>query len=260
VTADRIKCVEVELRSGNVAVARAASERVSRAWSERLAPVVARVCAERGGEVLHRVERLEVDLGAIDVEVLEGELATRLEAALRAALDTALARRRGRDARVDAALEVVESVALTGYVPWWAADQPRAVAAHFARAAGAAERELLAILRRVGRDPIAVERLARLADGDALVRLVERTRPEVRELPRGADRHERRVLLGLLVEAATREVEARHERAKTEAVGARDAAIVRDATPAAHVSNAAVAAAREAARAPDAAQEAPPAR
>src|SRR5258705_9927589 len=87
-------------------------------YYRRLVPVIERICSQMGapGRV-HRIETLEVNLGEVPLDELEGALAGRFEAAfsraLASAIDTAAP-------RGDAELEAFESFVRTGTVPWWA--------------------------------------------------------------------------------------------------------------------------------------------
>jgi len=193
----RINRVEVELHTGEAALARALSERVGRMHGDRIAPVLDRVCSELGGsEALFRIDRLELDLGTLAADDFESGFIGRLEPALRAALARALWRTAG-DQRAQASLEVLEIFALTGSLPWWAPQDSEVVARHFARAAAQAEAELGALLGRIARDPGALDRIARMCDRGALVALAERAQV-ARQLPGDSDQDERRMLLSAL--------------------------------------------------------------
>jgi hypothetical protein len=197
--AHRINRALVELHCGDATLARALSERTSRMHEHRIAPVLDRMCSELGGtDALVRIDQLEVDLGALAVDDFEAEFVAKLEQALRAALTKALTRRAAGDQRAQASLEILETFALTGGLPWWASRDGDVVAQHFARAVALAEAELVALLRRIANDPGALDRIARTCDPDALVALVERTHDGGQTLPRGVDLSERRMLLSAL--------------------------------------------------------------
>jgi len=170
----RINRVEIELEAEGEPLAREVSGLTAGMLEGRLAPVIDRVCGElSGAEALDRLDRLEVDLGGVPAERFEEELPARLEQALRAALAEALRRQGPRaDAPGRASLELLETFALTGSVPWWAdAREEGVVARHFARAAAEAPEALVALVRRVSADTGAVERLARACDAEALLAL-----------------------------------------------------------------------------------------
>ena len=183
----RVNRIEIELRSGEPALARVLSERVGRMHRERIAPLVDRVCSElSGSEAVDRIDRLELDLGTVAADDLEDAFVARLEPALRAALAKALRRTAG-DQRARASLELLETFALTGSLPWWAPHDREIVAHHFARAAIEAGADLEALLRRIAHDPGALDRIARMCDRDALVALVEHAQAG-QPLSRGVDR------------------------------------------------------------------------
>ncbi|HEY8207150.1 MAG TPA: contractile injection system tape measure protein [Myxococcaceae bacterium] len=170
----RIDRVEIELEAGDLGVARELSELAGRMRERRIAPILDRVCGDLSdGDALDRIERLEVDLGSVSAERFEEDFASRLEPALRAALLAAL-RRQGarRDRAVEAALELLETFALTGNLPWWAEARERdVVARHFARVAGEAREALASLVRRIAVDPVALDRVARAAGAGTLLAL-----------------------------------------------------------------------------------------
>jgi len=197
----RINRVEIELHSGDVQLARALSERVSRMHGNRIAPVLERVCSElSGGEALDRLDQLEVDLGTLAADDFEDDFAAKLEQALRAALAAALRRRTaGSDPRPRAMLELLETFALTGGLPWWADPQDgEVVARHFAQAVASAGEDLVVLLRRIAHDPGALDRMARMCEPDALVALAERAQVRIDPSPHGVELHERQALLSAL--------------------------------------------------------------
>jgi hypothetical protein len=162
----RIDRAVVELRSREVSLARALSERVRRMHGPRIAPVLDRVCGELGArEALFRIERLDLDLGTFAVDGFEDAFIARLEPALRAALAEALRRRTTGDERAEASLELLETFAFTGNLPWWAPQDRDVVARHFARATIEAEADLVALLGRIAQDPGALDRIARTCGG-----------------------------------------------------------------------------------------------
>ena len=177
----RINRIEIELQAQDVPLAQALSERAGRMHPQRIAPVVDRVCGElSGGEAVERIDRLELDLGVVAAEDFEEDFVEKLEPALRAALAAALRRQAGRQPG-RSSLELLETFALTGNLPWWAdAPDRRVVADHFVRAAGAAKQGLLALLRRIAVDPGALDRMARACDGDALEALAGREAVDVK--------------------------------------------------------------------------------
>jgi hypothetical protein len=121
-----IKRQVIELAVPDGAQARRLHEEVSRIYRLRLVPLIDRHCsalAEPGR--LYRIERLELDLGVIDVERLEAELVAGVSAALGPALEALLrgepaGGRPGEDAGTASRLELLALFARTGSLPWWA--------------------------------------------------------------------------------------------------------------------------------------------
>src|SRR5512143_3769510 len=134
----RIERLEVELTAEEATLAQSLSERTRLLQEARIAPLLDRVLGEAGGgEALHDLDRIEVDLGRIAVERFEDDLVARLEPALRAALSAPLQ-------RAASSLELVETFARTGNLPWWAdVEEPRIVSRHLALAASEAPAELV---------------------------------------------------------------------------------------------------------------------
>jgi hypothetical protein len=171
----RINRTEVELRCGDVALARALSDRVGRMHRTRIVPVLDRVCSELSASAaLVRIDRLDLDLGALAVDDLEDAFIARLESALRAALGEVLRRRASGDRSARDSLELIETFALTGGLPWWAPLDRDVVAHHLARASAETGAELVALVGRIACDPGALDRIARLCGPKTLATLVER--------------------------------------------------------------------------------------
>jgi hypothetical protein len=62
----RINRSEIELHTGDAALARALFERIGRIHGPRIAPVLDRVCSElSAGDAPIRIDRLELDLGTL---------------------------------------------------------------------------------------------------------------------------------------------------------------------------------------------------
>lgn len=177
----RINRSEVELHTGDAALARALLDQIGRIYGPRIAPVVDRVCSElSAGEAPVRIDRLEVDLGTVAADDVEGAFVARLAPALRAALQEALKRRTGGARSARDSLELLETFALTGGLPWWAPPDREVVARHFARASAEAGAELVVLLGRIAQDPGALERITRLCGRSTLAALVERAQADQR--------------------------------------------------------------------------------
>jgi hypothetical protein len=216
-TMQRINRSEVELHTGDAALARALLDRIGRIYGPRIAPVLDRVCSElSAGEAPVRIDRLEVDLGTLAAGDVEDAFVARLEPALRAALQEALRRKTGGHRSARDSLELLEMFALTGGLPWWAPPDREVVARHFARASTEAGADLVALLGRIARDPGALDRIARLCGRNTLAALVERAQADQRR-PAGQPSANPRV-----VDAARRQPRAEPTALDAPQAGARD--------------------------------------
>ncbi len=177
----RINRSEVELHTGDAALARALLDQISRIYGSRIAPVLDRVCSElSASDAPVRIDRLELDLGPLAADDVGDAFVHRLEPALRAALQAALQRRTGGDRGARDSLELLETFAFTGGLPWWAPPDRDVVARHFARASAEAGAELVALLGRLAQAPGALDRIARLCGRSTLAVLVERAQADQR--------------------------------------------------------------------------------
>ena len=109
---------------------------LSRLQAQQLVPLINACLSECcPPDQLLRIERLELDLGALSLPTLEHDLVQRIQPALRQALhqrqqqaatDAALL---GDAPQTDSQLELIAQFLQTGSVPWWAdANQPRLLA------------------------------------------------------------------------------------------------------------------------------------
>jgi hypothetical protein len=184
----RINRAEIELEVGDVALAEQLIERVSLLRDRRIAPLLDRVCTELAGpewpgagqvgqvERVWRIDRLELELGAIAVEDFEDDFLRKLEAALRAALGKQLAERGGAGPAENDAIELLDVFARTGNVPWWAdRSEPELVARHVRALLDAAPHALLRLVRALAGDAVALARLARHCEDALLGEIVART-------------------------------------------------------------------------------------
>ena len=169
----RVNHVEIELRVGDVDLATDLIERTSRMHERRISPLLDRLLGEHSDPAqIDRLDRLELDLGNLDVDDFEDDLLRKLEAALRTALRQALADR-PRDVRGDAPLELLTTFATTGNLPWWAdASRGDPIAAASVTLLREAPAALLTLLAELADDPVARTRLARHLDAASLDTLV----------------------------------------------------------------------------------------
>ncbi|NJN18203.1 MAG: hypothetical protein HC822_19070 [Oscillochloris sp.] len=118
-----IKRQLIELTVQNPAQAQRLYDEVGRIWRQRIVPLLDRQCSELSASGrLYRIERLELDVGALDPDHLEADLVTRVSAALGPALRAQLAAQNQPDEPdgITAQLELLALFARSGSLPWWA--------------------------------------------------------------------------------------------------------------------------------------------
>ncbi len=111
-------------------------QELGRIYRQRLVPLIERCCDELSTPAsLHRLERLELDLGHIDIDHLESELVARVSAQLKPRLAEQIERQERPGSAPDARPEVLSQLELFnqfvryGNLPWWAdLRQPRLLA------------------------------------------------------------------------------------------------------------------------------------
>lgn len=171
----RLNRADIEIQTGEVALARQVIERLSRLRERRIGPLIDRVCSELSGpERLDRIERLELDLGTLARDGFDDDFIRKLEPALRAALAKRLAETRGPERPERSALELLDTFARTGNVPWWAdRHDPELIARSIRGLLDAAPRALRERLRALADNPQALARIARHCDGPLFEAVVE---------------------------------------------------------------------------------------
>lgn len=113
----------LEVRAGSLDEARLLDSGLRRAFYERILPQIDRVCTDLSApERIHRIDRLEVDLGEMPLEALESALGDRFETAFGRELGAAIS----RAPQADADLELLDYFFRTGALPWWAESGERA--------------------------------------------------------------------------------------------------------------------------------------
>lgn len=169
----RIGRAEIELTVGDVGTAESLLDRVSALHGPRIAPTLERVFDDLSGpERVDRIDRLEIELGPVALDAFDDGFVRALDLALRAALEKILGER-GPEARALASRELLELFARTGNLPWYA--DPTAadpVAAALAALTGDDPGAMIALLRELQDDPLALARLARHCDEHAIATLV----------------------------------------------------------------------------------------
>jgi hypothetical protein len=176
----------VEVTVPDQATARRVTPLVSALIEDRVSPVLERIFdAAAAPEETLRIDRLELDLGYLELGSLAEQLPARIAAALPAALRRAVTAEPGRrNASGDhaaasrpaapeaAALMLIGQFARTGGLPWWSdARQRRLLDEAVTTAQRAAPTALARILRALGDDAAALERLIAHLSDESLGRL-----------------------------------------------------------------------------------------
>jgi hypothetical protein len=134
---------------------------LSRIQSQSLEAIIDGCCTEAGDpDRLHRIESLEVDLGQVDLDNLEGDLVEKLGPRLREALEARIRQEdaattlQGGDPETSSRLELVAFFAQTGHLPWWAdASRPRLLDETLGLLLQRAARPLAALVQTLVRTP-----------------------------------------------------------------------------------------------------------
>ena len=150
-------------------------------------PLIERCCDEASAPGrLHRIERLELDLGELDSSRLEDDLLAKFGEALRLGLAGQIQRQEsaGLSAKTAAQSELFAQFVRQGSLPWWAdlsdPDQPQASLDGLLRDAPGLLRRLLPDLAQ---DPRALRRLAGHFDDRRLAALADLAAPALAGFP-----------------------------------------------------------------------------
>jgi hypothetical protein len=156
----------LELRGCSEDDARRAQADLRETYYRRLLPLIDKVCSELGAPGrIDRIERLEIDLGAVPLEALESAVAGKFEAAFAGRLAAAIE----GVPELDADLELFERFIRTGTVPWWVEASDRAALdASLERLLARAPQALRRALRAAPDPPRVLRRIA-LAYPDRLL-------------------------------------------------------------------------------------------
>ncbi len=136
--------------------------------NEGLEDLIDRCCTEMSSpDRVHRIAKLEIDLGELRAKDLARVLPAKLVAELRNVLAAKIqkveeeAARLGEDPATNARLELISLFARTGNLPFWAdAANPQLVDETMHRLLRRDEREIAALVRWLARDPRTLARLA----------------------------------------------------------------------------------------------------
>ena len=188
----------VELTVADAATAQRVTPLVSNLISDRVTQLLDRLFDRAAGpDEMRRIDRLELDLGPLQLNALAEQLPARIEAALPAALARAgmttapVPDRAGRPgvapARPDAAADpllLISQFARTGGVPWWSDNRrQRLIDEAVEQAASASPAALGKTFRGLIRDDAALRRLIPLLSNESLVRVFAALAPGRDDLP-----------------------------------------------------------------------------
>jgi hypothetical protein len=188
----------VELTVADAATARRVTPLVSDLIASRVTQLLERMFDTTAGpDQTRRIDRLELDLGALALNALAEQLPARIEAALPAALARAgtatvpgpdrAVRSGGAPARPDAAsdpLLLISQFARTGGVPWWSdSRRRRLIDEAVEQAASASPAALSKTFRGLIGDDAALRRLIPLLSEESLARVFAALAPGLDDLP-----------------------------------------------------------------------------
>ncbi|MFO1430278.1 MAG: contractile injection system tape measure protein [Candidatus Competibacteraceae bacterium] len=128
-----IKRQVMELKVQGFAKAQPLQAELSRIYRQRIVPLIERYCDELSApDRLHRIDRLELDLGPVDSNQLEADLVAKVDAVLRQRLAERIGGQESAAVPPDktpktiSQLELFSLFARQGSLPWWAdLTQPR---------------------------------------------------------------------------------------------------------------------------------------
>lgn len=123
-----IKRQTIEITLAKQAEAWPVQQALSRIFRQQVPAVLDRCLTEASQpEVLHRIERLEIDLGELDADRLEADLLDKLVPALRQALKGKLNNKQAEINALAQHLQLIEQFLREGTLPWWADNVQRKV-------------------------------------------------------------------------------------------------------------------------------------
>jgi hypothetical protein len=168
-----------ELGVASEAVARGLHAELGAVSRRSIEPLVDRTCTELSSpDRVHRLGRLEVDLGELTAETLERDLIDKLIPALRETLAERIqvveqeAAQLGEDPATNARLELISLFARTGTLPFWAeASNPRVVDEALSALLVRNAPEACALVRWLAHDRRSILRLSRHVEAPRLLGL-----------------------------------------------------------------------------------------
>jgi Contractile injection system tape measure protein len=158
----------LEVRGCAAEHAQAVQSELRRVYYRHLLPSIEKACSRLGtpGRI-HRIDRLEIDLGDVPLDRFEAALAEKFDDAFARELGAAI--ESGGSAEVDSELELFGYFVRTGTLPWWAQrSDPRLLDTSLQALIGRAPRALCEALRNVPDHERAWRRVA-LAFSDRLL-------------------------------------------------------------------------------------------
>jgi hypothetical protein len=193
-----IKRQIVEITLAKKDHARQLQQTLSRILQQQLPPLLEQCLSEASSpDCLHRIDRLELDLGELDARYLEAELPEKIEAALRQALvehinpAQALPFAQQQNDPLPAHLELFEHFVREGYLPWWADSGQRHAPEHsLSVLLNNGPEALKRLLLRLIQEPRCLQRLTGYFNDDCMILMIA--------LLTGAPRHSAASLLQTL--------------------------------------------------------------
>ena len=156
-------------------------QKVSGIFQQHLPSLLDRCLSELSSpDCLHRIERLELDLGELDGNRLEAELLEKIETALRVALSEQIASSKPEPVAAQpqtdpasAHLELFELFIREGYLPWWAETGQRQLPEKsFAALINTEPNALARLLPKLIREPRSRQRLISYFDDNHLAAMM----------------------------------------------------------------------------------------
>jgi hypothetical protein len=153
---------------------------LSRIFQQQLPPLLDRCLSEAGSpDCLHRIDRLELDLGELDSNRLEADILEKMDAALRQALSEQIGDALSPPVAEQASepmlahVELFEHFVREGYLPWWADSSQRQLPEKsFAVLLNSAPDALKRLLSGLIHEPRCLQRLISYFDDKRLVAMM----------------------------------------------------------------------------------------
>lgn len=178
----------IELTVPNQKIAPAIQDEISRVYRQRIVPLIDQYCSELSTpDRLYRIDRLELDLGTLDVENLEEQFIASIKTALRQELSAQIEQQEqtpqpGQNPKTLSALELFTLFVRTGTLPWWADHQnPTLLTENLQQLLDEKPAAFLNLLRTLIQETGVRQRLIRQYDDQQLGQLAGLLTPPYRE-------------------------------------------------------------------------------